>query len=116
MITNHLISDSMNNIDIAFLSESPDMLAALRKSKEHGTVVGISAPILGNGLFLTSVLDIVPAGDDHLITLTGYDVTGYILERNKLRLSEIRGICPFMSAFTNPYLKELTGERFFEIR
>jgi hypothetical protein len=103
----------MDNIDFAFISEASEVLFALRESKTNGTVVGISAPILGNGVFLTAVQDIQPIDGDFLITLKGYDITGYILERNKIRLTGIRGVCPFRSVFKNPYLKELTGERFF---
>jgi hypothetical protein len=106
----------MQSIDFAFISDPDEILPALHDSKKYGTVVGISAPILGNGVFLTSVESIVETNSDHVITLKGYDVTGYILERNKLRLTDIRGICPFKSEFKNPYLKELTGERFYEIR
>jgi hypothetical protein len=106
----------MQNIDFAFISDPDEILRALNESKNNGTVVGISAPILGNGVFLTSVESLAETDSDHVITLKGYDVTGYILERNRLRLTDIRGICPFQSKFNNPYLKELTGERFYEIR
>lgn len=106
----------MQNIDLAFISEPEEILNALQESKDRGTVVGISAAILGNGVFLTSVENVIPADSDHIIVLKGYDVTGYILERNKIRLSDIRAICPFQSKFNNPYLKELTGDRFYEIR
>src|SRR5688572_17996382 len=108
----------MQNIaDLAFITEREEILNALLESKDHGTVVGISAAILGNGVFLTAVENVVvTSSDDFIITLKGYDVTGYILERNKIRLSDIRAICRFQSKFKNPYLKELTGDRFYEIR
>jgi hypothetical protein len=104
----------MQNLDLAFISEPGEVLVHLVESKKNTTVVGISAPVLGNGVFLTAVEEIIDMSHDHLIVLKGYDVTGYILERNKIRLSEIRGICPFKSPFKNPYLKEVTGEPFYE--
>lgn len=106
----------MYSLDLEFITEPSDILSYLRNSKTNGTVVGISAPILGNGIFLTAVDDIKEHDGDSSIILKGYDITGYILERNRIRLSDIRAICPFQSTFKNPYLKELTGERFSEIR
>jgi len=92
------------------------MLEILVEYQANNTVVGISAPVLGSGVFLTSVAHIHPAGPDYIITLKGYDITGYILERNKIKLTDIRAVGPFKSKFKNPYLKELTGDRFYEIR
>ena len=106
----------MESIDLAFISDPTEMLEILVDSQVNTTVVGISAPVLGNGVFLTSVEHIHPAGPDYIIALKGYDVTGYILERNKIRLSDVRAVCPFKSKFNNPFLKELTGNRFYEIR
>jgi|GEM_PF-1824220 len=105
----------MNNVDFAFISERSEVLIALTESKKNGTIVGISAPILGNGVFLTAVDEVTSISDDYSITLKGYDITGYILERNKIRLSDIRAVCPFKLVFKNPYLKELTDERLHEV-
>jgi hypothetical protein len=107
-------NNNMQDIDLAFISEPDQILDIINQSCLSQTVVGISAPILGNGVFLTSVEKVVQADSDYIVQLKGYDVTGYILERNKIRLSDIRSVCPFKSVFKNPYLKELTGERFYE--
>jgi hypothetical protein len=104
----------MDRSGLAFISEPLEMLSHLYESKNRGTVVGISAPILGNGVFLTAVDDIKELDEDYSIQLKGYDITGYILERNRIRLSDIRAVCPFTSPFVNPYLKELTNDSFFE--
>jgi hypothetical protein len=103
----------MQNIDLAFISEQEEILKVLYESKNQGSVVGISASILGNGIFLTGVDNIIEANDNFIIVLKGYDVTGYILERNKIRLTDIRSVCPFKSKFTNPYLKEFTDEHVY---
>jgi hypothetical protein len=105
----------MQQIDLAFISDPAEILDALRQSKECNTVIGLSAPLLGNGVFLTAVDNITELANDYSITLKGYDITGYILERNKVRLSDIRCVCPFKSPFNNPYMKEATGERFYSI-
>jgi hypothetical protein len=104
----------MQNIELAFISDPEQIHAALVESMTEASVVGISAPILGNGVFLTAVDNIIKNENDSTIVLKGYDITGYILERNKIKLSEIRAVFPFKSKFTNPYLKELAGDHFFE--
>jgi hypothetical protein len=103
----------MQDIDLAFISDQEEILKVLYESKNQGSVVGISAAILGSGVFLTAVDNIMEANGNYLIVLKGYDVTGYILERNKIRLTDIRSVCPFKSKFTNPYLKEFTDERIY---
>jgi hypothetical protein len=97
----------MHNIDFVFISEAEQVLRHLEDSKNNNTVIAISAPILGSGVFLTSVSEVIPLQGDYIIVLKGYDVTGYILERNKIKLSDIRSVYPFRSEFKNPYLKEL---------
>lgn len=104
----------MDKPDFAFTSDRTEILSALTKSKSLGTVVGISAPVAGSGLLLTAVEDIHPVEDDFVITLKGYDVSGYILERTRIRLNEIRAVCSFNSVFRNPYLKEVEGEQFYK--
>lgn len=101
----------MQPLELDFLFEPEDILKCLQFSLENGTVVAINAPILGSGVFLTSVDHVDPSGFDYLITLKGYDMTGYILDRNKVRLSEIRCVCPFTSKFKNPFLKEFTQDK-----
>jgi hypothetical protein len=106
----------MQDLDLVFIADPAEVQKCLIESKVHKTVVGISAPILGSGVFLTGVQDIIQTDSDYVIVLAGYDITGYILERNKIRLSDIRAVCPFKSEFKNPYLHEFTGERFFEVQ
>lgn len=96
----------MQEIEMEFIYEQNDILRMLEDSRMNGTVVGISAAILGSGVFLTAVDNIVKSDSDYLVVLKGYDVTGYILERNKIYLSDIRAVCPFFSKFKNPYLRE----------
>jgi hypothetical protein len=43
---------------------------------------------------------------DPVVILKSYDVTGYLLARNNLKLSEIESVIPFTSTFPNPFLKE----------
>jgi hypothetical protein len=95
----------MTNV-LEFISEPQKILGVLSLSKERGTVVGINAPILGRGTHLTGV-DHIFFGDEVEIILKPYDATGHILDRNKLKLSDIHSVLPFTSVFENPFIKSL---------
>ena len=92
------------------VSDSGDMLNILFESKEHGIAVGIKAPTLGDGIYVTAVDDII-LDQDIIIVLKSYDITGYMLETNKLKLGEIRSVFPFKSAFENPYMKNISHSK-----
>jgi hypothetical protein len=96
----------MENLSMELVSEPGEMLNILAESKAHGTAVGVNAPVLGSEIYVTAVEDIV-IGEDITIVLKSYDITGYMLETNKLKLGEIKSVCPFKSAFENPYMRTL---------
>jgi hypothetical protein len=88
------------------VSGSGPILHALLESKIHNTVVGIHAKKLGKATYLTAVTEIMlPCDEEPLIVLTGFDITGYRLENNALRLSDIETVIPFNSKFENPFAK-----------
>ena len=91
---------------LEFISEPQKILGVLNLSKERGTVVGINAPILGRGTHLIAV-DHIFFGDEVEIILKPYDATGHILERIKLKLSDIHSVLPFTSVFENPFIRSL---------
>lgn len=95
-----------NLIDI--VTDPENMLLELLSSKEGQTVIGINAPVIGQGTYLTCVDDIIIGDEEDIqIVLKGFDVTGYFLEKNLLTIGEIRSVIPFKSAFENPFLKEM---------
>lgn len=96
----------MDKFSTELVTDPGEMLTILTDSKANGTAVGIHAPVLGNEIFVTAVEDIV-IGLDITVVLKNFDITGYILETNKLKLGEIQSVCPFKSHFENPYMKTL---------
>ena len=96
----------MEKLNMELVSEPGEMLNILSESKNGGTAVGVVAPVLGSDIHVTAVEDIV-VGDDITIVLKNYDITGYMLGTNKLKLGDITSVCPFKSAFENPYMKTL---------
>lgn len=105
--TEQNLNTVMQYLTVEFVSDPADVMNILAESKAHGTAVGVLAPLLGNELFVTAVEDII-IDEDVTIVLKSYDKTGYMLETNKLKLGDIKSVCPFKSPFENPWLRELT--------
>lgn len=104
--TEQNLNHVMNKLSAELVSDPGEMLNILAESKANGTTVGIVAPVLGNDIYVTAVEDII-IDSDILIVLKNYDITGYMLETNKLKLAEISSVCPFKSQFENPYMRTL---------
>jgi hypothetical protein len=104
--TEEILDNVMKRLSMELVSDPGHMLNILAQSKIHGTAVGIKAPNLGPGIYVTAVEDIL-IGDEITIVLKSYDVTGYMFETNKLKLWEIGSVFPFKSAFENPYMRNL---------
>lgn len=102
----HVRNARVQDLGLELVIDRREMLEILSESKEHGTAVGICAPVLGQGMHVTAVDDIL-FDDAITIVLKGYDATGYMLEANKIRLEEIDGVCPFQSPLENPWLRSL---------
>lgn len=96
----------MEKLSSELVSDPGEMLTILAESKTNGTAVGINAPLLGNEIVVTAVEDII-IDEDVTVVLKNYDITGYMLETNKMRLGEIVSVCPFTSPFGNPYMRTL---------
>jgi hypothetical protein len=95
----------LQNADI--LSTEKAILDALTQAKEKGTMIGIHAPALGTGTYITGISDIVTNDHGTSVITKGYDITGYILKKSTLQLSEIKSVIPFTSVFNN---KPTTGQ------
>src|SRR5688500_17271060 len=101
--TEENLNTVMRRLSMELITEPGEMLNILNESKTNGTAVGIFAPVLGQEIYVTAVEDIL-VDDDITIVLKNYDMTGYMLETNKLKLGEIKSVCPFKSLFQNPYM------------
>jgi hypothetical protein len=99
----------MANTPFDFLKLPKDILKALLDSKESGTAIGIKSHVLGKGMFVTAVEDILigDGNENTRIILKGYDFTGHILETNVVPFTDIEGVCVFDSKFGNPILRTI---------
>ena len=93
------------------ISEPTKIFKALLDSKEKGTVIGITSPILGKTMCLTCIEDLILSNEGELIVvLKSYDINGYILPSNKISLSHIESVYPFTSMFQNPFIPKRNSE------
>ena len=86
-------------------SSSSEILRILISSKEEAKSIAISSERLGPGFLITAVEDIILVEGETIILFKPFDVTGFILPTNKLRLADIAAVCPLNSEFENPVLK-----------
>ena len=104
-----MLQDQISQGKVVDVITSPgSILQALRDSKENHSTIGINSPLLGSGTFLTCVTDIIVLDDlaaSPTIVLLSYDITGYFLPTNILKLEDISSVCPFVSKFPNPFVK-----------
>lgn len=98
-------------VDKEFITSSDTILQELLHSKLNGNMIGISSPVLGAGMFITAIEDILLEGKLSVIVLKRYDITGHFLTTNKLLLNKITAVCPFTSKFENPFLAKVAGDR-----
>lgn len=89
-------------IPLDFVRTKKGILKELVISSISGNVVGIYSRALGEGMFLAGVEKIDSAGKEEVIVLNRYDMSGHILARTRVPLDEIRMVCPFNKAYTNP--------------
>lgn len=104
--TEENLNSAMDNLNMELVTDPGEVLNILTDSKTQGTAVGINAPILGNEIYVTAVEDII-IGQEITIVLKNFDITGYMLETNKLKLGDIQSVCPFKSPFQNPLMRTL---------
>ena len=96
---------SQKEIGLESANATADILRILVSSKEEGKSIGISSPRIGDGFFITAVEDIILVEGETIILFKPFDITGFILPTNKLRLVDIVAVCPLKSEFENPILR-----------
>lgn len=97
-------ASKVDDQSLNFLKSRRMIRNGLLKSKHSGTVVGIYSRALGEGMFITSVDDMYPDHDEEIVVLKRYDLSGLILPRTDLSLSEIKAVCEFDMIYKNPVL------------
>jgi hypothetical protein len=80
------------------------ILRYLQSAMESQKAIGIYSKVLGEGMFITGVESILSEGKEEIVTLKPYDMSGILLARNQISISEIKSVCPFDSFYLNPVI------------
>jgi hypothetical protein len=84
--------------ELEFTINKSEILKLLLRSKNSGAVVGINCPSMGSGVFLTGVEDVV-MDYEVIVFLKPLDITGKLLEKDKIKLTEISSVCTFNTPY-----------------
>lgn|SRR5690606_34778643 len=93
-----------NPLYFNFARSRQRMLALLQESELNDTVVGIYAPVLGDGMFLTTVEQIHFLTGDTIVVLNQFELSGGLLHKSILSVNEIHTVCPFPVPYRHPIL------------
>jgi hypothetical protein len=85
-----------------FIRTKDHMLRELEYCRRASNLVGVYCPLLGNGMFLVGVEQIVTGDDGVLIIFHPSDMSGHTLSRRTLQIDEITMIVPFNNPFVQP--------------
>lgn len=88
-------------------TDSQVILQMLISSKEDGNSIAVASPVLGPGVIMTTVDDIILSDGDAIIRFRPFDSTGYFLATQFVSLHEISGVFPLKSEFPNPVLNNM---------
>jgi hypothetical protein len=88
-----------------------EILKILINSKENGNTIGLCSSVLGEGFFITAVEDIILQDGETIIVIKPFDVTGFVLPTNTLKLASIEAACPLISEYQNPILKNFEKDK-----
>ena len=100
ILTESIIQESCTSID--FIKSRKLILAELRYCLNHGNLVGIYSDVLGSGMFLLGVEDIITLGDNEVIVFYSHDLSGLPINRRTLFITEISMVVPFNNPYSYP--------------
>jgi hypothetical protein len=86
----------LRELKLCFVKKEKEILRTIQLCKKSGGLIGIYSPMLGNGMFLCSVLQIL---QDKTLVLRPIDPNGKMLSKTLIDLSEVTCICPFNQVY-----------------
>ena len=94
-----------------FTSNPQEILRALLDSRQQQKMIALYMPANSDELFITAVDEIIHDEHDTIIVVKQFDNTGFIIEKNKIKLSEIVSACLLSSHWENPYMKVIIKDK-----
>lgn len=90
---------SSGSPSIKFVKSRKAILTMVSESQRHGAVLGVYCNAFGEGMFLTTVEDVLGDEDEIIVVFNPVDSAGIPLLRNTVSLHEIKMLCTFEKQF-----------------
>jgi hypothetical protein len=100
-ITESFFAENLN-ASVEFVKRKKIILQELQYCHNKGNLVGVYSDVLGEGMFLLGVEDVIQLQDEELIVFYPDDMSGLPLKRRTIFLKEIKKIVPFNNLYINP--------------
>jgi hypothetical protein len=100
-LTNKMLTEASSG-SFDFIRSKKEMLKEFEYCLRERNLVGVYCPLLGNGMFLVGVENIVSGDEGSLIIFYSLDMSGHALSRRTLHVDEISMIVPFNNPFIPP--------------
>jgi hypothetical protein len=92
----------LRELQVQFIRNKKAILKQAKLCRKSHGLIGVYSPLLGKGMFLTTVDHIHSINDDALIVFKPYDPNGGSPERTAVPLKDISCICPFNQVYDEP--------------
>ena len=93
----------LRELHVQFIRKEKAILKQVKLCKESGGLIGVYSPVLGEGMFLTTVDEIHIQHDDTRIDFKPYDISGKFLDKTSLSIKDISCICPFNQIYSESF-------------
>jgi hypothetical protein len=94
-ITSDAATVNQKSSSFDFIKSKKGIFKELVISKESNNILGVYCNALGEGMFLTAVEDI----ENDIVVFHPYDISGRLLSRSRVALTEIQMVCPFNKTY-----------------
>lgn len=86
----------LRELKLGFERKEKEILRSIQLCKKSGGVIGIYSPVLGSGMILCSILQIL---HDRTLVLRPIDPLGKMVSKTLLDISEVTCVCPFNQVY-----------------
>jgi hypothetical protein len=90
-------------LELQWVTSTPEILKELLHSRDHGNVIGITALSLGPSMVMTAVEDVIDIKNDKIVLLKEIDLLGIKIPECDLLLSEIVKVHPLRTKYNDPF-------------
>jgi hypothetical protein len=87
----------LRELKLGFIRKEKEILHSIQLCKKSGGIIGMYSPVLGKGMILCTVLQIL---QDNTVVIRPIDPNVSITSKTLINLSEVTCICPFNQLYS----------------